>query len=209
MHNVNVRLVEIRKILNFSTQKEFASALEIPFRTLQTYEQGTSVIPHTFFQKLYNQFRVSPSWIILGVGDKFLDNLQCSSLILDSAVAEKILDDLISFFNGKKESLSLSKKIFFAINSNNKKFAYLLDELLDKIIDAECTKKDIMAILDHDLSFFTKITSMVEIKMLKEFIETLDQETLSFMCQNKKAVQLVIKASFSSMDYAINKAITK
>jgi len=209
MQNVNVRIIELRKMLNFSTQKEFANALEIPFRTLQTYEQGTSVIPHTFFQKLYNKFGASPSWIILGVGDKFADNLQYSSLIPDSSVAENILDNLIAFFNGKKESLSLSKKIFFSINSNTKKFAYLLDELLDKISDSTCQKQDIISILDKDLSFFTKITSIVEIKMLKEFIETLDEDTLSFMCQNKKAVQLVIKASFSSMDYAINKAITK
>ncbi len=152
---------------------------------------------------------VNLNWLLTGKGEMFVNDIPSYQLYSDAKIAEKILDDLISFFDGKKESLVLSKRIFFSINSNTKKFAYLLDELLEKIDDSQYQKKDIISILDKDLSFFTKITSIVEIKMLKEFIETLDQETLSFMCQNKKAVQLVIKASFSSMDYAINKAITK
>lgn len=209
MNNINKRLIEVRKELHFSTQKDFAQVLEMPFRTLQNYEQGNSVIPHTFLQNLYVKFNVSPNWLLLGLGDIFVDGVPYFLLPSDNVVAEKILDDLIAFFKGKKESLSLSKKIFFSINSNTKKFAYLLDELLEKIDDSQYQKKDIISILDKDLSFFTKITSIVEIKMLKEFIETLDENTLSFMCQNKKAVQLVIKAAFSSMDYAINKAITK
>lgn len=69
---MNTRLARIRKDLGFRTQKDFAEVLEMPWRTLQTYEQATTAIPSTFILKLKNQFNISADWLLFGVGEIFL-----------------------------------------------------------------------------------------------------------------------------------------
>ncbi len=85
--DVGKKIVEVRKKIGFATQKEFANAIDVPFRTLQTYEQGTSVIPHTFFQKLYNKFDIDISvffseYNVLQIG-KALDENKIDKVTLE------------------------------------------------------------------------------------------------------------------------------
>lgn len=66
------RIKEVREKLGFSRQDEFAKAIDISFRTYQTYEQGqVKVIPHTFIEKLNKQYNVSFEWLLTGNGSMF------------------------------------------------------------------------------------------------------------------------------------------
>lgn len=66
------RIKELREKLGFSRQDEFAKAIDISFRTYQTYEQGqVKVIPHTFIEKLNRQYNVSFQWLLTGNGSMF------------------------------------------------------------------------------------------------------------------------------------------
>lgn len=66
------RIKELREKLGFSRQDEFAKAIDISFRTYQTYEQGqVKVIPHTFIEKLNKQYNVSFQWLLTGNGSMF------------------------------------------------------------------------------------------------------------------------------------------
>lgn len=66
------RLITVRKVLGYTDQKVFAPLVELSWRTLQTYEQGTvKKIPLGYIAKLNAQFHVLPSWIMTGEGEMF------------------------------------------------------------------------------------------------------------------------------------------
>lgn len=66
------RIKKVRELLGFSTQEEFSTALEVPNRTYQSYEQGkVKAIPHTFLEKLNKQYLVSLDWLLTGNGVTF------------------------------------------------------------------------------------------------------------------------------------------
>lgn len=68
------RLREIREDLGFTRQDEFAKSLDLKFRTYQTYEQGqVQVIPHTLLIKLRTIYGVSIDWLLLGIGEKYIN----------------------------------------------------------------------------------------------------------------------------------------
>lgn len=68
------RLVKARKKLGFTSREDFASALNMPFATLRSYEQGKiDNIPHTFLQKLNEQYNIHIDWLLTGKGDMLID----------------------------------------------------------------------------------------------------------------------------------------
>lgn len=88
-NNIGKKIAETRKKLGFRTQNDFAQALGMPFRTLQTYEQGASVIPHTFFENLKTKFNIE-------IGIFFSeDNIQ-KVLILDEKKIDKTTLEIVN-----------------------------------------------------------------------------------------------------------------
>ncbi len=69
------RLVQARKRLGFKSREDFANALNMPFTTLRTYEQGTvDNIPHTFLYKLNEQYNIHIDWLLTGKGNMLLED---------------------------------------------------------------------------------------------------------------------------------------
>lgn len=105
---MNERLIELRKALGFKSQKDFAEVLDMPTRTLQAYEQGTSpIIPSTLIQKLMLKFDASAEWLLLGHGDMFaknnfiIKNFENSQFLYDQLNDEDIQNALISAYVDK------------------------------------------------------------------------------------------------------------
>lgn len=68
------RLVKARKRLGFTSREDFANALNMPFATLRSYEQGKiDNIPHTFLQKLNEQYNIHTDWLLTGKGSMFIE----------------------------------------------------------------------------------------------------------------------------------------
>ena len=106
---MNERLIELRKTLGFKAQKDFAVVLDMPTRTLQAYEQGTSpAIPSTLIQKLMEKFSVSAEWLLLGHGDMFsknnfiIKNFENSQLLYTELSDDDIQNALLYAYIEKK-----------------------------------------------------------------------------------------------------------
>jgi len=106
---MNERLITLRKTLGFKSQKDFAEILDMPARTIQAYEQGTSPnIPSSFLQKLMEQFGISADWLLLGRGDMFSKNnfiiksFENCELLYDELNNEEIYNALVGAYIEKK-----------------------------------------------------------------------------------------------------------
>lgn len=101
---MNTRLALLRKTLGFRTQKDFAEVLDMPWRTLQSYEQATTSVPSTFILKLKNQFNISADWLLSEEGDMFIQpylpkiEFENSELILQNLTKSEIESALVSAY---------------------------------------------------------------------------------------------------------------
>lgn len=104
---MNTRLTLLRKTLGFSSQKAFAEVLEMPWRTIQSYEQAVSYMPSTFFLKLKEHFHVSADWLLSGQGEMFIHpylskiEFENSDLILQNLTQNEIESALVSAYINK------------------------------------------------------------------------------------------------------------
>lgn len=95
------RIKEVREKLGFSRQDEFAKAIDISFRTYQTYEQGqVKVIPHTFIEKLNKQYNVSFEWLLTGNGSMFERERENTN---NKSFEEELLKDIKKLSSKKQE----------------------------------------------------------------------------------------------------------
>ena len=112
------RIKEVREKLGFSRQDEFAGTMNIKFRTYQTYEQGqVKVIPHTFIEKLNEQYNVSFQWLLTGNGSMFEDKVGDKENI---SFREELINDI--------QKLSPKRQEYYY----HKIKADLIEEELDK-----------------------------------------------------------------------------
>jgi transcriptional regulator with XRE-family HTH domain len=103
------RIKEVREKLGFSRQDEFAKAIDISFRTYQTYEQGqVKVIPHTFIEKLNKQYNVSFEWLLTGNGSMFESEIGNTN----NSFEEELLKDI------KKLSLKRQEYYYHRIKAD-------------------------------------------------------------------------------------------
>jgi transcriptional regulator with XRE-family HTH domain len=94
------RIKEVREKLGFSRQDEFARAINISFRTYQTYEQGqVKVIPHTFIEKLNKQYNVSFEWLLTGNGSMFESEVGN----INKSFQEELINDIQKLSPKKQE----------------------------------------------------------------------------------------------------------
>ena len=82
--SIQERLATVRKDADL-TQTEFAGRVGISRRAYVNYERGEREIPSAFVIKLYDNFSISPNWILLGKGQKTESLL--SELIEDAVIA--------------------------------------------------------------------------------------------------------------------------
>jgi transcriptional regulator with XRE-family HTH domain len=75
------RLKEMRKKLGFKSREKFAEALEMPFSTLRSYEQGkVENISYFFLKKINEQYNVSLDWLVSGKGEMLLNEQKSESV---------------------------------------------------------------------------------------------------------------------------------
>lgn len=80
------RLVKARKRLGFTSREDFANALNMPFATLRSYEQGKiDNIPHTFLQKLNEQYNIHTDWLLTGKGSMFIEEQKSLPITISTA----------------------------------------------------------------------------------------------------------------------------
>lgn len=85
--DISDRFIAIRKALGYTDQKEFAERIDTKWRTLQTYEQGTTKkIPFGYIELLNKHFNVSKEWVLTGEGEM----LQQKASVSQNAVGNSI-----------------------------------------------------------------------------------------------------------------------
>ena len=78
--SIGSRIKLIREHFNVQSQKLFSEILDIPFRTLQSYEQDKVAIPHSFLIKLKNKYSISLDWLLMGYGNMIFDKSDTISI---------------------------------------------------------------------------------------------------------------------------------
>lgn len=131
---MNTRLTFLRKTLGFSSQKAFAEVLDMPWRTIQSYEQAVSYMPSTFFLKLKEHFNVSADWLLTGEGEMFIQptshqiKFENSDLILQNLTENEIESALVSSYINK-----IIVPLFQAIGIEKKFWRTVLEGHRDRI----------------------------------------------------------------------------
>jgi len=119
-------------------------------------------------------------------------------------VGFKIYEELIKTFDAKNATASL--KIFNFIANRKQKYLMVFEEMLKKIDGDTCNKDSFLNSIDS-LSLYTKVLDSGEIKILKDFVQKLDDSEAEFICSNKAKIFEIIKANNSIM-YKFDSYIT-
>lgn len=123
---IGERIKNLRKNLNI-TAKDFASILQIPLRTIGSYERDEAQPSPKFFNALIDIYHININWLLTGEGNIFLSekvekDINFISLlkerfslsdeeinglldILDSDASKDMVLKFISVKNGDKEAL--------------------------------------------------------------------------------------------------------
>ena len=91
-------LKKIRQHLGLSVAK-FAGKLDIPQRTLTTYERGERTPSWKLFTQLYKKANVNLNWFVSGEGEMFLPNQNFASEY--ESVKNDILAEVRKMFKEK------------------------------------------------------------------------------------------------------------
>lgn len=120
------RIKNLRKNLNI-TAKDFATILQIPLRTIGSYERDEAQPSPKFFNALIDIYHININWLLTGQGNIFLSEKTESDItfvsllkerfnlsddeinglldILDSDASKEMVLKFISIKNGDKEAL--------------------------------------------------------------------------------------------------------
>lgn len=151
--SISERIVEIRKASGMG-QKDFATEINVPLRSLQNYEVGRAEnIPHTFIEKLIQATSINANWLITGIGNKtsldpiffpYFDILKniCIEEELEQVEAE-IITEMISIVNSKIAN-------------------YLVDTLMKQASEISTVEKYIKMIIMNDVGATVRIWSIIE-----------------------------------------------
>jgi transcriptional regulator with XRE-family HTH domain len=124
---IGKRIKEIRAFFQI-TSKEFAEKLEIPLRTVGSYERDEAQPGPKFFEALIRHYNVNINWLLSGTGNMFISSKTKSDLgfivslqerlsltdeelnglidILDSEACREMLFKFIEIKKGNKEALN-------------------------------------------------------------------------------------------------------
>lgn len=123
---IGKRIKNLRNNLKI-TAKDFADVLQIPLRTIGSYERDEAQPSSKFFNALINIYRVNINWLLTGQGNVFLSekaeidmsfiallkdrfNLSAEEInglieLLESDASKDMVLKFISIKNGDKEAL--------------------------------------------------------------------------------------------------------
>lgn len=188
---VGERIKIFREFVKIPSQKEFSEILEIPFRTLQSYEQNKVSIPHTFLLKLIDKFNISVDWLLTGRGemvDMFASNdvpnrtksyfleaikvSECNPQEIDSVLAKYILSKYLQPLKEIRNSQGLWDRIFFNRFQN---IGYMRI-LTRALIEAKETYKDEVFTVENSKKILKQIVSDYELRLGKDKINNLISE---------------------------------
>ena len=182
------RLSVLRKHLGYKTQKDFAKTLDIPWRTLQVYEQGITSIPSSFLKKLQEHFGVSFNWLFYGEGEMFIHS-EChvkpfmnSNLILKALTQEEISGALVCTYIEKLitphfKDIQYEKAFWAAVLDGHKNHAdalYCFFDCLEDINIKRCNLSNAKNQLEIFLNLYYE-TLLNQFKMIFPTKDTLSE----------------------------------
>jgi transcriptional regulator with XRE-family HTH domain len=96
--SIENRIRLLRETLGY-TQKDFAYMLGVTFKTYWRYETGKGTVPSSLLSLLVEKHNASPSWLLTGEGEMFIDKKpdELDGLIMDLASVDPDLS--VSFRN--------------------------------------------------------------------------------------------------------------
>lgn len=188
---IGERIKKFREYLKITSQKEFSEILEIPFRTIQSYEQNKVTIPHTFLIKLIEKFNISTNWLLTGRGsmiDDFAQNNipnQTKSFLLeaikvsdfnsqeiDSVLSKYILSKYLQPLKEIRNSQGIWDRLFFNRFQN---IGYMRI-LTRALIEAKETYKDVIFTVENSKTILKQIVNDYELRLTKDKINNLISE---------------------------------
>lgn len=126
------RIKEIKLVLHL-TSIELANKLDIPVRTIGSYERAEAQPSPKFLAALYEQLNIDVNWLLSGKGNMFLDRKVAISLGATANIQDKLdltseqLNDLIELLNSPAKDMLLK---LLEIKKGNKE---ALDGLLQNL----------------------------------------------------------------------------
>lgn len=86
------RLVEFREGILEASQVALATAIDIPARTIQTYEQSRADISVEVVVRLYERLGLDPLWLLMGLGrDPFDKHGKLEPLVEEATKAVEVV----------------------------------------------------------------------------------------------------------------------
>jgi transcriptional regulator with XRE-family HTH domain len=108
------RLIEARKKLGFTSREDFANSLNMPFATLRAYEQGKiDNIPHTFLQKLNEQYNIQIDWLLTGKGEMFINETKPEQSTPANTLNSHIADREMEIIKAFRELSADEQELFY------------------------------------------------------------------------------------------------
>ena len=126
------RIKEIKLVLHL-TSIELANKLDIPVRTIGSYERAEAQPSPKFLAALYEQLNIDVNWLLSGKGNMFLDRKVAISLGATANIQDKLdltseqLNDLIELLNSPAKDMLLK---LLEVKKGNKE---ALDGLLQNL----------------------------------------------------------------------------
>lgn len=210
MLTIGERIKNFRESKNINSQKEFGEILDIPFRTIQSYEQNKVSIPHTFFLKLADQFNISIDWLLTGQGmmfnalnkinipnhtkSYFLEAIKASEFSpqeIDAVLSKYILSKYLKSIKEIQHSEGIWERIFFTQGKNIGHMRILTRALIEakeiyknEIFTVENSKNIFKHILrEYELRLAKdKINNLINEKTREELLDWADKELSDFVC---------------------------
>ncbi len=131
--NIGKRVKELKRALNV-TSKELAETIDIPVRTIGSYERNEAQPGPKFLNALFEKYHVNINWLITGKGDMFtstrteLDMSYLAQLKDKLNLSSAELEGLIEILNSDASRDMVLK--FIEIKKGNKE---ALDSLISNL----------------------------------------------------------------------------
>lgn len=195
MENFEFFLNSFQSTFHLKNKKEIAEFLKIQPNVLSGWISRSSI--GAFFEQIIE---------IKGLDffKIFVENLPS----IDAKRAEKVFNDLLDKFNNSAQAANFAKKLFFYSNGN-KRLAFAFDEILDKLHDDtdSSIRKQIGQLVAKGLTIFTRLSSPIQLDVIREFVDDLDDETLLWIYTNRNIFRQIVEKEFGGPDLYINRIV--
>ena len=188
-------LLTFQNTFNLKTKKEVADYLGVQQNIISNWISRNSY--GTFFERVLESRGIDHFKL-------FVSNLPSD----DTAKAETIFHNLLDKFDNSVQATNFAKKLFFYSNGN-KRLAFAFDEILDKLHDDtdSSIRKQIGQLVSKGLTIFTRLSSSMQLDIIREFVDDLDDETLLWIYTNRSIFRQIVEKEFGGTDLYINRMV--